>query len=67
MWFKSSFTIPAIAATSFCLIGATSLAAADILHVPGHQPVSAATGGASAPRLGSGQAPPGTGFAQDQL
>ncbi len=35
MWFKSSFTIPAVAAISFCLIGGTSPAAADILHVPG--------------------------------
>ena len=35
MWFKSNFTIPAVAAICFCLIGGTSPAAADILHVPG--------------------------------
>ncbi len=38
MWFKSSFTTPAVAALSFCLIGGTSPAAADILHVPGDFP-----------------------------
>ena len=38
MWFKSNFTIPAVAAISFCLIGGTSPAAADILHVPGDFP-----------------------------
>ncbi|MCH8822221.1 MAG: hypothetical protein IH984_01820 [Planctomycetes bacterium] len=38
MWFKSSFTIPAVAAISFCLIGGTAPAAADILHVPGDYP-----------------------------
>ncbi|MFB3107182.1 MAG: right-handed parallel beta-helix repeat-containing protein, partial [Pseudomonadales bacterium] len=35
MWPKSSFTTPAVAAISFCLIGGTSRAAADIIHVPG--------------------------------
>ncbi len=38
MWFKSNFTIPAVAAISFCLIGPTAPAAADILHVPGDFP-----------------------------
>ena len=38
MWFKSSFTTPAVAAISFCLIGPTFPAAADILHVPGDFP-----------------------------
>ena len=38
MWVKSSFTIPAVAAISFCLIGGTSPAVADILHVPGDFP-----------------------------
>ena len=38
MWIKSSFTTPAVAAISFCLIGGTSPAAADILHVPGDYP-----------------------------
>ena len=35
MWFKSRFTITAFAAISFCLMGGTVPAAADILHVPG--------------------------------
>ncbi len=35
MSFKSSFTTPAVAAISFCLIGGTAPAAGDILHVPG--------------------------------
>ncbi len=30
MWSKSSFTIPAVAAISFCLIGATTPAHADL-------------------------------------
>ena len=38
MWFKSSFTIPAVAAISFGLIGPTVPAVADILHVPGDYP-----------------------------
>ncbi len=38
MWFKSSYTTPALAAISFCLIGGTVPAAADILHVPGGFP-----------------------------
>ena len=38
MWFKSIFTIPTVAAISFCLIGATVPAAADIIHVPGDYP-----------------------------
>ncbi len=38
MWFKSSFTTTAVAAISFYLIGVTSPAAADILHVPGDFP-----------------------------
>ncbi|MEE9128819.1 MAG: right-handed parallel beta-helix repeat-containing protein [Phycisphaerales bacterium] len=38
MWLKSSFTTPAVAAISFCLIGGTSPAVADILHVPGDFP-----------------------------
>ena len=38
MWSKSSFRIPAVAAISFCLIGGTSPAAADLLHVPGDFP-----------------------------
>ena len=38
MWFKSSFATPAVAAISFCLIGPTFPAAADILHVPGDFP-----------------------------
>ncbi len=38
MCFKSSFTIAAVAAISFCLIGGTTPAAADILHVPGDFP-----------------------------
>ncbi|MCH8315682.1 MAG: hypothetical protein IID41_06875 [Planctomycetes bacterium] len=38
MWFKSSFTTPAVLAISFCLIGPTFPAAADILHVPGDFP-----------------------------
>ena len=38
MWFKSIFTTPAVVAMSFCLIGGTSSAAADILHVPGDFP-----------------------------
>ena len=35
MWFKSSFRFPAVAAISFCLIGATSPPAADKIHAPG--------------------------------
>ena len=35
MSFKSSFTTPAVAAISLCLIGGTSTAAAEVLHVPG--------------------------------
>ena len=35
MWFKSSFSIPAVVAISFCFIGGTTPAVADILHVPG--------------------------------
>ncbi|MCH7872456.1 MAG: hypothetical protein IID33_12220 [Planctomycetes bacterium] len=35
MWFKSSFTIPAVAAITFCLIGATIPPAVDKIHVPG--------------------------------
>ena len=35
MLFKSSFRFPAVAAISFCLIGATSPPAADKIHVPG--------------------------------
>ena len=35
MSFKSRFTTPAFAAISFCLIGGTTPAAADIIHVPG--------------------------------
>ncbi len=38
MWVKSNVTIPAVAAISLCLIGGTSPAAADILHVPGDYP-----------------------------
>ncbi|MEE9131661.1 MAG: right-handed parallel beta-helix repeat-containing protein [Phycisphaerales bacterium] len=38
MWPSSNFTIPAVAAISFCLIGGTVPAAADILHVPGDFP-----------------------------
>ena len=38
MWFKSSFTFPAVAAIGFCLIGGTSPAAADKLHLPGDFP-----------------------------
>ena len=38
MWFKSRFTIPTVAASSFCLIGGTVPAAADMLHVPGDFP-----------------------------
>ena len=38
MRFKSSFTIPAVAAISFCLIGPTSPASADTIHVPGDFP-----------------------------
>ena len=38
MSLKSNCTIPAVAAISFCLIGGTSPAAADILHVPGDFP-----------------------------
>ncbi len=38
MSFKSSFPTSAVAAISFCLIGGTSPAAADILHVPGDYP-----------------------------
>ncbi len=38
MWSKSSFRIPAFAAISFCLIGGTVPAAADILHVPDEYP-----------------------------
>ncbi|MEE9129111.1 MAG: right-handed parallel beta-helix repeat-containing protein [Phycisphaerales bacterium] len=38
MWFKSSFTIPAVAAISFCFIGGTVPAVADILHVPADYP-----------------------------
>ncbi len=38
MSFKSSFTTPAVAAISFCLIGGTVPAVADILHVPGDFP-----------------------------
>ncbi len=38
MWFKSSFTTPAVAAISFCVIGGTVPAAADLLHVPGDFP-----------------------------
>ena len=35
MWFKSSVTIPAVVAVGLCLIGGTSPATADVLHVPG--------------------------------
>ncbi len=35
MWFKSSVTIRAVVAISFCLIGGTVPAVADIIHVPG--------------------------------
>ena len=50
MWFKSNFTTPAVVAISFCLIGLTLPAAADILHVPGDFPtiqaaIDAATNG----------------------
>ncbi len=38
MWVKSNFTIPAVAAISFCFICPTFPAAADILHVPGDYP-----------------------------
>ncbi len=38
MLFKSSFTIPAVAAISFCLIGPTNPASADVMHVPGDFP-----------------------------
>ncbi len=38
MWFESSFTTPAVAAISFCLVRGTVPAAADILHVPGDFP-----------------------------
>ncbi|MEE9129753.1 MAG: right-handed parallel beta-helix repeat-containing protein [Phycisphaerales bacterium] len=38
MWFKSSFTVPAVAAIGLWLIGGTDLAATDILHVPGDFP-----------------------------
>ena len=34
MWFKSSFTIPAVAAITFCLMGATIPPAVDKIHVP---------------------------------
>ncbi len=35
MSFKSSYTIPAVATISFCLIGGTVPATADTIHVPG--------------------------------
>ena len=35
MLFKSNFTLPAVAAISFCLIGATIPPAAENIHVPG--------------------------------
>ena len=38
MWFKSSCTIQTVTAISFCLIGGTVPAVADILHVPGDFP-----------------------------
>ena len=38
MWFKSRFTISSVTAISFCLVGPTVPAAADILHVPGDFP-----------------------------
>ncbi len=38
MWFKPKFAIPAVAAISFCLIGGTTPALADIIIVPGDQP-----------------------------
>ena len=38
MWFKPSFTSPAVAAISFCFIGGTVPAAADTIHVPGDFP-----------------------------
>ena len=38
MWFKSRFTIPAVFTISFCFIGGTIPAEADIIHVPGDFP-----------------------------
>ncbi|MCH8824509.1 MAG: right-handed parallel beta-helix repeat-containing protein [Planctomycetes bacterium] len=38
MCFKSSFTIPALVAITFCLIGETTPVLADIINVPGDQP-----------------------------
>ncbi len=38
MWFKSSFTTPAVVVVGLCLVGGTVPAVADTIHVPGDYP-----------------------------